>query len=108
MNIAALKAKYGMQPEDKLQLSFLQDDQGKRAIDPKTNQPTNWAKHWDNDNRRAILMHADTVQKIKDNPLFANLGVKETAMVSKAKGDKPGQPYTQVTVINYTDPDMEV
>jgi len=37
------------------------------------NKPTDWMRHWDNDNRIAVSLHKDTLAKIKANPNMPNL-----------------------------------
>ena len=39
----------------------------------KDNKPTDWMRHWDNDNRIAVSLHKDTLAKIKANPNMGNL-----------------------------------
>lgn len=45
------------------------------ALD-KDNQPTEWLRHWDNDNRVAVSLHKDTFAKIKANPSMPNLATQ--------------------------------
>lgn len=45
------------------------------ALD-KDNQPTEWLRHWDNDNRVAVSLHKETFAKIKANPSMSNLAVQ--------------------------------
>jgi hypothetical protein len=99
MNISELKKKLGVETLD---FSYLKDDQGNRAVDPKTAKPTLWGKHWDNDNRASILMHEDTLKAIKADPTgVTNLGVKTNTITPDGK-----DAYTQHIVVTYTAPDM--
>lgn len=90
-----------MPVDAKLQFSYLTDEKGERQIDPKTNAPTLWGKHWDNDNRRAILMHEDTLKAIKADKDYANLATKTPVTKEGAKGN-----YDMVLVINYAEATM--
>ena len=60
-----------------------------------TGEKTSWMKHWDNDNRVAVLVHKDTLAKIKANPNCASLGIK-TAIKQGNKGE-----YTAHTIVMY-------
>lgn len=55
------------------------------ALD-KDNQPTEWMRHWDNDNRVAVSLHKDTLSKIKANPNMPNLVLQEEIKTG-AQGD---------------------
>lgn len=55
------------------------------ALD-KDNQPTEWMRHWDNDNRIAVSLHKDTLAKIKANPAMPNLVTQEETKTG-AQGD---------------------
>lgn len=99
MNITELKKKLGVETLD---FSYLKDENNSRAIDPKTTQPTLWGKHWDNDNRQAILMHEDTLKAIKaDATGVTNLGTKTSVITPDGK-----EAYTQHIIVTYTAPDM--
>lgn len=82
------------------ELSFLKDEKGERQIDPTTNEPTKWAKHWDNTGRQAVLMHEDTFNAIKADPNKGGLGLK-TSQKTGPKGD-----YTMHIIVTYTAPDL--
>lgn len=62
-----------------------------------TGEKTSWMKHWDNNSRTAVLVHKDTLAKIKANPQCASLGIK-TAVKTGAKGD-----YTAHTIVMYNE-----
>ena len=95
--LAELKSQLGI---NTLELTFLKDENGERQIDPKTQQPTLWAKHWDNTNRQALLVHKDTFDKIKADPEMSGLGLKSS--------DKTGEKgaYKMHILITYTAPDL--
>lgn len=60
-----------------------------------TGEKTSWMKHWDNDNRVAVLVHKDTLAKIKAEPACSSLGIK-TATKQGAKGE-----YKAHTIVMY-------
>jgi hypothetical protein len=55
------------------------------ALD-KDNKPTEWMRHWDNDNRVAVSLHKDTLAKIKANPSMSNL-VLQSETRTAAQGE---------------------
>ena len=69
----------------------------------ETGEQTSWFKHWDNDTRIAILIHADTIACIKADPAMSSLGLTapQTKM-SKASG----QEYTAIYICNYKPADV--
>ena len=91
MNIQEIKAKLGVQT---LPL---------RQVVTETGERTLWFKHWNNDTRIAILIHADTLELIKAAPTLATLGLTapQTKM-SKASG----QEYTAIYICNYKAADV--
>ena len=60
-------------------------------------EKTSWMKQWDNDNRIAVLIHKDTLTKIKNNPTISSLGLV-TAIKQGAKGE-----YIAKTIVAYTE-----
>ena len=86
MNIQEIKTKLGVQT---LPLQI---------VTTQTGEQTLWFKHWDNDSRIAILIHADTLALIKADPAMSTLGLTapQTKM-SKASG----QEYTAIYICNY-------
>lgn len=60
---------------------------------------TSWLKQWDNTNRIAILVHKDTLAKIRANPDIASLDYK-TANKQGAQGE-----YTAKTIVAYAEAD---
>jgi hypothetical protein len=62
------------------------------ALD-KDNQPTEWMRHWDNDNRIAVSLHKDTLAKIKANNMMSNL-VLQTEEKTGAQGT-----YTAIRIV---------
>ena len=91
MNIQEIKTKLGVQS---LPLN---------QVVTQTGEPTSWFKHWDNDTRIAILIHADTLALIKADPAMSTLGLTapQTKM-SKASG----QEYTAIYICNYKPADV--
>ena len=91
MNIQEIKTKLGVQT---LPLNQVVTETGER---------TPWFKHWDNDTRIAILIHADTLALIKADPAMSSLGLTapQTKM-SKASG----QEYTVIYICNYKEADV--
>ena len=60
-------------------------------------EKTSWMKQWDNDNRIAILIHKDTLAKIKANPNCTSLGIS-TATKQGAQGE-----YVAKTIVMYSE-----
>lgn len=60
-----------------------------------TGEKTSWMKHWDNDNRVAVLIHKDTLAKLKANPDCSSLGIK-SAVKQGSKGE-----YKAHTIVMY-------
>ncbi len=58
---------------------------------------TMWMKQWDNTNRIAILIHKDTLAKIKATPSLSSLAFK-TATKQGAQGE-----YTAKTIVAYAE-----
>ena len=91
MNIQEIKAKLGVET---LPLN---------QVVTETGEQTSWFKHWNNDTRIAILIHADTLALIKADPAMSSLGLTapQTKM-SKASG----QEYTAIYICNYKPADV--
>ena len=91
MNIQEIKAKLGVST---LPLQI---------VTTQTGEQTSWFKHWDNDTRIAVLVHADTIALIKADPAMSSLGLTapQTKM-SKASG----QEYTAIYICNYKEADV--
>jgi hypothetical protein len=83
MTLAQIKEELGVA---QLNLSTAKDLQG---------QPTDWMRHWDNDNRVAVSVHKDTVQKIVAGENL-NLGL-QTETRTGSQGD-----YTAHRLVAYT------
>lgn len=60
-------------------------------------EKTSWMKHWDNDNRVAVLIHKDTLAKLKTNMECSSLGIK-TATKQGSKGE-----YKAHTIVMYNE-----
>lgn len=87
MNIQEIKTKLGVQT---LPLNQVVTEEGTK---------TSWFKHWDNDSRIAILVHADTLALIKANPAMASLGLN-----TQTKQGSQGE-YQAITICNYKEAD---
>ena len=87
MNIQEIKTKLGVQS---LPLNQVVTETGER---------TSWFKHWDNDNRIAVLVHADTLALIKANPAMSSLGLN-----TQTKQGSQGE-YQAITICNYKEAD---
>ncbi len=73
-NLAEIKGKLGVQS---LPL---------RQVETEAGEKTAWYKHWDNDNRVAILVHQDTLAKIKADANLNTLGIN-TQTKQGSKGE---------------------
>ena len=62
-NLAEIKGKLGVQS---ISLNQVVTEAGEK---------TPWFKHWDNDNRVAILVHQDTLNQIKADAGLNTLGI---------------------------------
>ena len=62
-----------------------------------TGENISWMKHWDNDNRVAVLIHKDTLAKLKSNMECSSLGIK-TAIKQGSKGE-----YKAHTIVMYNE-----
>ena len=61
----------------------------------KDNNPTEWMRHWDNENRVAVSIHKDLVGELKADSEINSLGMqKETR-----EGDQG--PYTAIRIVKY-------
>ena len=87
MNIQEIKTKLGVQS---LPLNQVVTEAGER---------TSWFKHWDNDNRIAVLVHADTLALIKADPAMSSLGLN-----TQTKQGGQGE-YQAITICNYKEAD---
>ena len=88
MNIQEIKTKLGVET---LPLNQVVTETGER---------TSWFKHWDNDSRIAILIHADTLSLIKADPAMSSLGLN-----TQTKQGSQGE-YQAITICNYKEADV--
>ena len=88
MNIQEIKTKLGVTT---LPLNQVVTETGER---------TSWFKHWDNDSRIAVLVHADTLALIKANPAMSSLGLN-----TQTKQGGQGE-YQAITICNYKEADV--
>jgi hypothetical protein len=87
MNLTEVKAKLGVETINLNQVST------------ETGEKTAWFKHWDNDNRVAILVHQDTLSKIKADAGLNTLGIN-TQTKQGAQGE-----YVAKTICIYNPAD---
>lgn len=85
MNLSELKSKLG---HDSLNFNTVVTSEGVKTM---------WMKQWDNTNRIAILIHKDTLAKIRATPSLASLDFK-TATKQGAQGE-----YTAKTIVAYAE-----
>lgn len=84
MTLAQIKEKLGI---DQLALNTAQD---------KDENPTDWMRHWDNDNRVAVSIHKELVAELKADANISSLGLqKETR--NGEQGD-----YTAYRIVRYS------
>jgi hypothetical protein len=83
MNLSEIKASLGIET-----LSL-------NTVETSTGEKTSWMKHWNNESRVAILLHKDTLAKIKANMSCPSLGIK-TAIKQGSQGE-----YTAHTIVMY-------
>ena len=88
MNIQEIKTKLGVET---LPLNQVVSETGER---------TSWFKHWNNDSRIAVLVHADTLALIKANPAMSSLGLN-----TQTKQGGQGE-YQAITICNYKEADV--
>ena len=70
---------------------------GLNPVMTESGERTDWFKQWNNDSRVAILIHKDTLAKVKANPNIASLGLN-TQVKQGAKGE-----YVAKTIVAYTE-----
>lgn len=83
MTLQEVKAKVGV---EKFELNTAMDAQG---------APTDWVRHWDNDNRVAVSLAKDLLALIQKDPAISTLGI-QTEIRSGAQGD-----YTAHRIVSY-------
>ena len=67
------------------------------TVETATGEKTEWMKDWNNNKRVAILIHKETLAKIKANPTCASLGLN-TQIKQGAKGE-----YQAITIVMHTE-----
>lgn len=45
--------------------------------------PTEWFRHWDNENRVAVSIHKELAQELKSNPSISSLGLQHEIRVAE-------------------------
>lgn len=84
-NLAEIKSTLNVQT---INLNTVKTEKGENTM---------WMKHWDNDNRVAILIHKDTLAKVKANPSLSSLGIN-TQIKQGSKGE-----YTAKVICIYSE-----
>ncbi len=87
MNLAEIKTALGI---SKFELAETKDQE--------TNTPTGWLRHWDNINRKSVVMHKELFTELKADTQMSidNLACKHEVK-SGAKGE-----YDNYVLIRYT------
>lgn len=57
--------------------------------------PTQWVRHWDNENRVAVSLHKELLAEIQSDPTISTLGI-QTEIRTGSKGD-----YTAHRIVKY-------
>lgn len=65
------------------------------TVTTESGEKTDWMKQWDNENRIAVLIHKDTLAKVKADPSISSLGIN-TQVKQGAKGE-----YIAKTIVVY-------
>lgn len=92
MNLSELKGKVGV---SKFELNTALD------VD---NKPTDWLRHWDNDNRVSVSLHKDLFAELKaDTTGKIDTLALQTEVREGAKGE-----YTSHRIIKYTPAQFEL
>jgi hypothetical protein len=65
------------------------------TVTTASGEATSWMKHWDNSNRVAVLIHKDTLAKVKADGGITSLGIN-TQMKQGAMGE-----YIAKTIVLY-------
>lgn len=64
-----------------------------------------WFNHFDNDTRRSIGIHKDTVAKIQAKEPVV-LGLKNSGTMKTKEGKNAGQEYELIHIVSYTPADL--
>jgi len=70
---------------------------GLNPVMTQNGERTDWFKQWNNDSRVAVLIHKDTLAKVKANPSISSLGLN-TQIKQGAKGE-----YIAKTIVAYSE-----
>lgn len=90
MNIKEIKECLGYQD---LNLNTATDKDGK---------PSDWMRHWDNDQRIAVSLHKDTVTAIQSDEPPTTLGLQEEVRTA----EESGKEYTAKRIVMYEAPEV--
>lgn len=84
MTLAQVKEKLGLKA---LELNTANDVDGK---------PTDWMRHWDNENRVAVSIHKELVSELKADANISSLGLQK-----ETRTGEQGE-YTAYRIVRYT------
>lgn len=84
MTLDQIKEKVGI---EQLELNTANDGEG---------NPTDWMRHWDNDNRVAVSIHKELVGELKADANISSLGIQ----TETREGDQ-GE-YTAYRIVKYS------
>ena len=73
-----------------------------QSVNDQTKEKFPWAIHWDNSQRKRIVIHLDTYGKLTNDHSISNLSYKSEVKTSKSSGLE----YTQYLIFQYTEPDL--
>ena len=81
-----------------------------RNKDQETDEPTEWLRHWDNEERVAVSIHEDTIAAIKADKSISSLAIQKSGVKDengKATDQRVGNdgPYTALRIVKYSDAD---
>lgn len=65
-------------------------------------KPTDWLRHWDNENRVAVSLHKDLFDELKADATIGSLGLQHEIRAGE-KGD-----YNSYRIIKYTPAEFEL
>lgn len=60
------------------------------------NKPTDWMRHWDNDNRVAVSIHKELVEELRGDANISSLGLQ-----TETREGEQGK-YTAHRIVKYT------
>jgi hypothetical protein len=84
MTLAQIKEQIGI---PQLELNTAED---------KDSKPTDWMRHWDNDNRVAVSIHKELVEELKADANISSLGLQ-----SETRNGEQGD-YKAYRIVRFT------